>query len=129
MKCKGTDGKSYVIAVNTKQSLKPEEQSRSKFQFNCGQILKTKYPYSPIIEEQYIPSEKFYFDFMLPHEKIIVEVQGRQHSEKVAFFQTQAEFMAQRARDVRKNEWCRINGFILHKVNSEEDLKTCLNLQ
>lgn len=129
MKCKGTDGKIYTISVNTKQGLKPEEQCRSKIQFACGQILKEKYQYSPIIEELYIPSEKFYFDFVLPHEKIIVEVQGRQHNEKVGFFQTQAEFMAQKARDVRKREWCRINGFVLHAVGSEEELETCLNLQ
>lgn len=127
MKCKGLDGKIHTITVDaSKNGLKDANTSRSKFQYNCGQLLKAKWPFTIILEELYIPSEKMYLDFFLPHLKIVVEVQGEQHNRHVPFYQTKAQFASQQNKDANKEEWCIINGFTIIKVNSEEELSTWL---
>lgn len=127
MKYLGLDRKTYSLTVDPKKNpLRNEHASKSKIQYRCGQILLQHFPFSPLLEEVYIDSEGFYFDFFLPYQRIVVEVQGRQHEQQVAFFQTKKDFLNQQNRDNKKAEWCEINNFKLYRVKTEEELVTCL---
>jgi len=94
--------------------------SKSKFQTQIKEELIKEYPTDIICEEVYIKGEKFYLDFFLPALKIVIEVNGRQHSEHVKFFhRTKQEFEKQQLTDRRKKEWCDINGFKMVEIGYE----------
>ncbi len=94
---------------------------KSKFQKNIRDKLIKEYPLEIICEEIFIPIEKFYLDFFLPNRKIVIEVNGRQHSKHIKFFhKTIAAFNEQKIRDQRKREWCKLNNFKLVEINYDE---------
>jgi hypothetical protein len=126
MKYFGTDKKQYSLTLDPqKNGLREQGACKSKIQYACGQWLKEKYKFAPILEELYITSEGVYLDFFLPYQKLAVEVQGRQHEKHVPFFQNKREFAAQIERDNKKSLWCEINGIKLLTVKSVEEL-SCL---
>lgn len=100
--------------------IQKEGYCKSKFQKEIRNELIKKYPNDIICEEVYIKGEKFYLDFFLPALKIVMEVNGRQHSEHVKFFhKTKQEFEKQQLTDRRKKEWCDINGFRMVEIGYE----------
>lgn len=102
------------------KKIRAKEKSKSKLQYKIGQQLKKLYPHDQIFEEVYIPVENLVFDFFLPSLRLVIECNGRQHSEHVKFFhRTRRDFHNQNDRDQRKRDLCKLNGFRLIEVCDE----------
>lgn len=73
-------------------------------------LLKKLYPCDLIYEETYVRNMKFYIDLYIPSRKLVIEVQGGQHYEfNTHFHKTKLDFYKNKNRDVKKEEWCKIN--------------------
>lgn len=126
MKIKGLDGKDYSLtATSHTNPIRPEASAKSKFQYNCGQILKEFLPNYVILEEVYLPgSSGLYLDFLIPKMRIALECHGEQHDKMVPFFHGDKRgFERAIARDAKKQEWCDLNGISLYIVRSEQELR------
>lgn len=106
-------------------------KGRGKFQSFVGDILGEAFPGDIVLEEFPCLGERLYLDFFLPRRKIAIEVQGEQHYRFNAFFHnSRADFLAQKKRDCRKQEWCDINEIKLIKIRygeCEEKIKAALS--
>jgi len=113
-----------IVDINlSKYQIKKEKDCKSKLQYKIGQKLKKQFKNEVILEEVYIKNEKLFFDYFLPHLKLVVEVQGRQHSEHVSFFhKTKHLFHEQLDRDRRKEELCKKNNLTLLYVNTDGEI-------
>ena len=90
---------------------------------NVLQSLKQAFPNTRINSEYYVNygGQRLFFDFHLPSLKIVVEVQGVQHTEFSPHFHSTAEhFKAQKKRDRMKAEWCDINDIALVCIHHSE---------
>ena len=106
-----------ITKINLKKYLLKDTYQKSKFQTKIGEELKKEYPLENIYQEVYIPGEKFYLDFFIPSRYLVVEVQGKQHELHTRFFhKTKIDFNNQKNRDLRKMEWCILNGFKLVEI-------------
>lgn len=66
---------------------------------------------------QDLKNGKFRFDFYLPKEKILIEIDGEQHFKQIKKFQkTRQDFLKQQERDRRKNSYCLANNIPLYRV-------------
>lgn len=66
---------------------------------------------------QDLKNGKFRFDFYLPKENIIIEIDGEQHFKQIKKFQkTRQDFLKQQERDRRKNSYCLANNIPLYRV-------------
>lgn len=126
----GLDGKPFKMDIRTTSfPIRSEKACKSRLQYECGRILKKHFGMSPLLEEVSVPNHRFYLDFFLPNQKIVVEVHGRQHDEFVPFFhKTKADFKEHQNRDERKKLWCEINDFSFYEVRSPEELKKLLGI-
>lgn len=123
MKYLALNGRTFTYKVNKKVA-----KSRSKIQGSCKEILRQKYPHDIILEEFYVP-DGFYLDFLIPAQKLAIEVQGRQHDEYVKFFhKTRTDFNNAQTRDGQKQEWCQLNKISLYRVYSIDELKELLGV-
>lgn len=108
------------VNINLKKYLIKKEDSKSKFQLSIRKQLIKKYPNDNIFEEVFIPIQRFYLDFFLPSRSLVVECQGRQHSEHIKFFhKTKVDFHKQQETDRRKREFCKLNNFKLIEIYNE----------
>jgi len=121
--------KGREIAIDLRPSKWPrrtKEKCKSNFQWSVGQIIDRVFPGQIVLEEFYVPGEKLRIDFFLPRLKLAVEVMGEQHYVYNSFFHGSKEaFVRSKQRDVRKEQWCKINNIRLVKVDpdtSEEDV-------
>src|SRR5205085_4040726 len=57
------------------------------------------------------------YDFYLPDYEILIECQGRQHSEPVEFFGGKAQFELQRDYDQRKRQYAKDNDYLLLEID------------
>ncbi len=127
--------KNQEINLNISPSRHPirnEDECKSKFQYLVGQELIKQYPHYDVLEEIYIPYEKFYLDFFIPGLMIAVEANGEQHDRFIGHFhKEQYNFRRQVERDHRKLEWCEFNDISLinipYKTKSEEIHKILRN--
>lgn len=93
---------------------------KSKFQKNIRDELIKKYPQDIICEELYVRGEKFYLDFFIPGRNMVIEVNGKQHTEHIKYFhKTIVAFNKQKASDQRKRDWCNLNKFKLIEIYDE----------
>jgi hypothetical protein len=131
MKFQGLDRKIYSLNVKSLYSpLRTEAACKSKFQYQCGQIIKEKFPLSIILEELKLPGHNLVFDFFLPLEKLVFEIDGEQHEEYVPFFHgSKKGFIKARNRDDDKSRLCEINGWELIRIKSVEELREILNVR
>ena len=66
---------------------------------------------------QDLKNGKFRFDFYLPKENIIIEIDGEQHFKQIKKFQkTRQDFLKQQERDRRKNSYCLANNISLYRI-------------
>ena len=130
MKFVDTRGREHSIDVRpSKFQRKEEGEGRGKFQTLVGNMLAELYPSDYILEEFPCVGEALHLDFFMPRKKIAIEVQGRQHNQFVEFFHGTADgFKAQRARDLRKAEWCELNNIRLVKIDVGEKREKILSL-
>lgn len=131
MKVKGLDGRTYVLRANPGlHPLRSKDSCKSNIQYDCQQLLKEKFPLLPILEEVSLPGTGgLVLDFLLPAQRIAVEIHGRQHDVYVPHFHGSPEgFRQSQARDKMKAEFCRINGIELHTVRSLKEMRALLGL-
>ncbi len=118
MKIKLLDGTTTNLVLHKYKVKHNGRKQGSKFQTKIWEQLKREFPNDNIFEEVFIPKERFVLDFFIPSIKIVIECQGRQHKEHVKFFHTtKKDFHNQIDRDLRKKEWCNINGFKLIEID------------
>ena len=95
-----------------------DRKSRSAFQESVKKQLLDQYPQYMLFEEVFIPEDNLYLDFFIPALGIVVECQGRQHTEHIKFFHsTKREFNQQKLRDSKKKLWCELNNFKLIEIH------------
>lgn len=103
------------------------EDSRSKLQLLTRQKLIERYPHEVIYEDFTIPSSRLSVDFLLYRAKIVIEVDGKQHSQFSAYHHgdrvSDKKYAGQRKNDRLKSYWCKINNFRLIRIESEKDLE------
>jgi hypothetical protein len=128
MKLKNSHNK--IVKISTKESdfpIKTEASCKSKIQYAAGQKIKDKFPSDAILEDVPVDGASFYFDFWLPRRKLVFEIQGRQHDEYVKFFhKSKTDFHKAIGRDLKKEEFCRINDITLYCVSTLEELEKIL---
>jgi very-short-patch-repair endonuclease len=89
-------------------------------------------PFSQVSCEYYVnyKGTRLFFDFYVKKLKLLVEVQGRQHTEFVKHFHGDKKaFLQQRARDNLKRVWVEENDFHLIRVNYNEKITEELILE
>lgn len=121
MKVIGLDDKEYKW--NYKESSCSSE-SRSKLHLRARELLKKMFPFDLILEEVSLPGcGKFtlYADFYIPMRKIMVEVNGQQHSSYIKFYHKEKiNFFKGVSRDKKKKEWCEKNEITLICLNFDQ---------
>lgn len=125
MNVTGLDGKQYKLNLTKYVRAKP---ACSKPHLEARTLLKDIFPVSKILEEVRLPGSgktDLVADFMLPHEKMVIEVHGEQHFTHTQFFHpTVHDFANAKRRDSNKEQWCEINGFeyiVLDHKESKDD--------
>ncbi len=122
MKFISTDGRIHKVDLRpSKWPRRTEDDCKSSFQFNVGEVVDETFPNEIILEEFYVPGDRLYLDFFLPRKKIAVEAQGNQHYEFSKFFHgTQENFKLSQARDRKKRLWCTFNDIKLVIIKQDD---------
>lgn len=121
MKIIGLDDKEYTW--NYKQSACSSE-SRSKLHLRARNLISKMFPFDIVLEEISLPGcgkTILYADFYLPLRKIMIEVNGEQHSTYVHFYHKEKiNFYKGVGRDKKKAEWCDKNEITLIYLNFDQ---------
>jgi hypothetical protein len=117
-----------LVNVDVRSSRYPiKSVSKSKLQKMVGERLSENYPYEAILEDFVIPGSKMSVDFFVPRRGIVVEIQGRQHSEHIPFFHGDRKqsdaYAKQQIRDTVKSRWAESNGFKFIEIRSEQEME------
>lgn len=131
MKLTGLDGKSHSVNIaQNNYPLRSRAACKSELQFQCGQLLRTKYPSQVILEEFPVPGSRLKLDFFLPTLRVAVEVHGAQHDSFNKHFHGNLKgFHQSRHRDGDKASWCEINDITLYEVRSVEEMQDLLGIK
>jgi len=107
------------ISIDISSANYPRRYDVSKAQLRVGDFLEEILPNQNILEEFVIPkSGGLRIDFFLPIMKVAVEVDGGQHKKLTPHFhKNKAGFELAQKNDKLKNEWCRINGVRIIRVD------------
>ncbi len=115
-----------LVNVDVRPSKYPiKELSRSSLQGETGHYLVDCFPMDVILEDFTIPGSRLSVDFFLPKRKVAIEVQGKQHNERVDHFHgpiTNFGYKNQMNRDQTKLEWCEKNKIYLIQIFTSQDL-------
>jgi hypothetical protein len=124
MKMFDIDGE--FISVDVRPSSYPiKSKSKSSLQGKVGQYLIERFPRNNILEEFTIPNSRLSIDFFISDLGLAIEIDGEQHSKFIPFFhgdKNQLKFAGQIKRDIKKEQWCEINGFTLIRIIDEKDI-------
>lgn len=99
--------------------------ARSKLEEQLDAALRELYPQQRIKEDMPIRvhGRTLFVDRVIPGPKIAIEADGRQHSEYVAHLHGSADGYAEhKYRDRIKEEWLAENGYVLVRVNHDEEI-------
>lgn len=114
-----------LVSVDVRESSFPiKPRSRSILQGQLGEQLIAKYPQQTILEDFIIPGSKLSLDFFIPRLKKAYEVNGDQHYQSIPFFHgaiNENKFAKQVNRDIKKAEWCEMNGIDLIEIRESID--------
>jgi hypothetical protein len=118
------DIRGNLVKIDVRPSSYPiREVGVSKLQKMVGDSLQENFPSYIILEEFTIPGSKLRLDFFLPMKMLAIEIDGRQHFERVQFFHpNNSSFPKQMARDDKKEDWCKINNIHLIRIIDENDI-------
>jgi hypothetical protein len=88
-----------------------DRRQRSEPHLRCRTLLRLLYPTQIFLEEVPLPgSTKLRADFVLPWRNLVVEVHGEQHYTFNPYFHgNKLNFLASKARDLKKIDWCNMN--------------------
>jgi len=122
MKVHGLDGKLYQWNLTGHKPMKNDSRPRSSFHKRARILLQNLFPFEQILEELSLPGAgRLYADFFIPSKKLLVEVQGSQHSEfNPHFHGTERGFLEAKKRDSKKQQWAEINNFTLIEFPYDE---------
>ena len=112
-----------LVSINPqKYKIDWDGKSRSKFQSNVKKWFQQFWKMDICVEEMPMPGTRCKLDFANLSKKIIVEVNGAQHSEFSPFFhgKNRWNFHDQIVRDSAKREWAEANGFQLIEIELED---------
>lgn len=116
--------------VNWKPKLIDWEKpsTASNIQNECKKVLALYWCTDVVAEEQLLPGTKLRLDFVNFSKKIIVEVQGEQHSKFNKFFHNNSilNFAKSLQRDEKKREFADLNGLTFIEVKTTEELHKIL---
>ena len=131
MKVIGLNNKIYNLSL-PKIVLKDDQTKRSKPHLRAKEILGGLFRGELIYEEVGLPgSGRLKVDFYVPRHSLMVEVQGRQHSEYVGHFhKNKLAFLKQLKRDQNKRKWCELNQIVLVELYDgdwEEQLRGAIS--
>jgi very-short-patch-repair endonuclease len=90
-------------------------------------MLVDLFPHGTILKEHYVKyaGQQLFFDFFLKDYNILVEVQGRQHTEYVNHFHGDKEgFLESKKRDNLKKAYCEDQNLSLVLINYDEVIDT-----
>ena len=124
MKVVGLDGRTHAWSLTGRVPRGDDPRPRSAGHRRARALLGRLFPFDNVLEEVHLPGcpADLYADFVLPKKRLVVEVQGRQHRAYVPHFHgSPAGFRAQRARDLMKAEWCRLNTLWLATLDDDRD--------
>ncbi len=126
MKVKSLRGKSVFWKPNLIDWDTPS--TASNIQNECKQILALYWTTDIVAEEQLLPGTKLRLDFVNFSKKIIVEVQGEQHSKFNKFFHNNNVFNFSQSlkRDEKKRQFADLNGLTFIEVKTTEELHKIL---
>jgi hypothetical protein len=97
----------------------------SKLSDNVYVALKKVFPHNVIIKEHYVSFKgtRLFFDFFIKDLGVLVEAQGRQHTEFIQHFHVDRDgFMAAKRRDNLKHEYCEKEGLVLVSFDDDDVL-------
>lgn len=116
MKVIGFDNRKYNIQINEFIVYDNDSRERSEPHLKARKLIRSIFPCSIILEEVTLPgsarsgNSTLYGDFLLPSEKLLIEVHGAQHYSFNKFFHgSKSGFESSKKRDATKKEWCEIN--------------------
>jgi very-short-patch-repair endonuclease len=90
------------------------ERKKSSHHLRARDLLKKQFGSQRLMEEIPLPGTRLRLDFYLHASSLAVEVHGEQHYNYSPFFHGSAwAFIRARGNDVKKIEWCEINGITL----------------
>jgi len=95
----------------------------SKLSNKVYNLLQELFPHNSIQKEYYVKfkGSRLFFDFFIKELSVVIEVQGRQHSEYIKHFHVDREgFLASKRRDNLKKEYCEQHDLVL--VEIEDDI-------
>ena len=122
MKVTGLDGREYTWNLSKFANNHREKVSAGHEQGR--KLLKEMFPFVKVLEEVTIPGpDRLYADFYINTERLMVEVQGVQHTTYNSFFfPNKAAFYKAQARDRKKVQWCELNDITIIQLFTEETL-------
>lgn len=122
MKVIGFNGQEYTLSLN-----KHKREDVSSYHLRCRTLLRQLFPNNTSFEEVILKGSKRYnkpdliADFFIVSHKIIIEINGEQHYEQNSFFHdSKLDFLDQKKRDRRKEEWSQINDIIYVELRFDE---------
>jgi Glu-tRNA(Gln) amidotransferase subunit E-like FAD-binding protein len=111
-----------VYRNSNKYRIDWDKKSRSNIQFNTKQYLRPFWENHIVYEEFTIPQSRLSLDIVNETKRIVIEVQGEQHEKYNKWMHggSRAKFRRQIARDMKKEEWCNVNDFILVEITKRD---------
>jgi len=120
-------GKQRNLKSAKKYLINWEGKSRSKFQNNVKNFLKSYWVHDIVFEEFRIVGTRLSLDFYNANKKIAVEVQGDQHVKYVKHFhKNRLKYLDQLKRDQKKLDFCNFNGIKLVEIYSKDKITASL---
>ena len=107
-----------------KREIDWDGKSLSKFQRAVKLFLKPYWKDDLVFEELPVLGTRMTIDIYNANKKIAVEADGNQHRQFIGGFYhaSPLDYLNQIKRDVKKREWCEVNGILLVNI-FEDDLK------
>lgn len=122
MNVTGLDGRTYPWRLAGHIPLGDDSRPRSGLHLRARLLLAKLFPADARLEEVPLPGTGgLSGDFYLPARRVMVEVQGQQHTEFTPHFhETRLDFIGGQRRDRRKVSWCEQNGITLVEFPFDE---------
>lgn len=116
------NGKIHIFELHTKYSLKDEETSRSKKQWELGRLLSKVYGPNNILEDYPLPGcGNLSWDFWIPKRHLAFEYHGEQHDKFIKYFHTSnINFQKQKIKDSKKQQIADMNNISLIVIREED---------
>lgn len=125
MKVRGLDGREYNWRLAGHGVRSDDDRPRSQYHLRARALLRRIYPADRLLEEVFLPglSTAEYADFVLPLRRLVIEVQGQQHTDPDHYFHgDRMAYLRASKRDQDKRLWCELNDLSLVELPfSEKD--------